>query len=86
MGGGGHEDGHERASKRGKHGVVRVGAGESVEQRHGHGARCEGVRRSKRVAERVAEAEHDTEHAHKRGRHERVTEVVHGSVEPWRDK
>ena len=86
MGGDGHEDGHERRCKRGKHGVVSVGACESAEQRHGHVARCEGVRRSKRAAERAAGAEHDTEHAHKRGRHERVTEIVHESVEPWRDK
>ena len=85
----GHEDAHENGCKRGKHGVVSVGACDNAKQRHEQVTRCDGVRRSKRVAERMAEAEHDVddvEHAHKRGRHESVTKSVHGSVEPWRDK
>ena len=46
-----------------------------------------GVRRSKRVAERMeGGTDHDTEHAHMRKRHESASQNVPDGVLPWRDK
>ena len=66
---------------------------EAVEAEHGtkrqRGIEAElgGVRRSKRVAERMeGGTEQDTEHAHRRKRHESASRSVPDGVTPWRDK
>ena len=70
---------------------------EVVEAEHGakrqRGIEIElgGVRRSKRLAARMdvsveGGTEHDTEHAHKRERHESESRSVPDCVMPWRDK
>ena len=62
-------------------------AEERNKRRGGIEAELGGMLRSKRLAERVGGgAEHDTEHAHKRKRHESVSQSVPDSVLPWRDK
>ena len=58
----------------------------SVWQWHEHVPIVDGLRRSKRVAASMTGAENDTQHAHKRGKHERVIATVYVGVEPWRDK
>ena len=81
--GGGHstERGHD--VKRGKHGIVCTSQHEGGKSPHECVLTCGGVSRSKRLAELM---EGDTEHAHKRKRHEGVSRVVYDTVEPWRDK
>ena len=73
-------------------GVAQAGT-EAVEAEHGtkrqRGIEAElgGVRRSKRVAERMeGGTEQDTEHAHRRKRHESASRSVPDGVTPWRDK
>ena len=58
----------------------------SVWQWHEHVPIVDGLRGSKRVAASMTGAENDTQHAHKRGKHESVIATVHVGVEPWRDK
>ena len=82
----GYDDEREHESKRGKHGTVSTDECESVEQQHEQVQTHDGLRRSKRVAERMTGAEGDSQHAHKRGKHESVIAYVDVSIEPWRDK
>ena len=87
MDGAEHDTECEHEHKRGKHGTASTSMMcESVEHWHGHVPAWDSVRRSKRVAARMMGAEDDTQHAHKRGRHESVIASVHVGVEPWRDK
>ena len=78
-----HGTEHEHDVKRGKCEVAWTTGRGSAELPHGGVLRCDGVRRSKRLAERM---EGDTEHAHKRKKHEGVSRVVCDTVAPWRDK
>ena len=62
-------------------------ATECNKRQRGQVAEVDGIRRSKRLAERAGDGtEYDTEHAHQRKRHEGVSKAVCDTVEPWRDK
>ena len=81
-----HDTEHERERKCGKHGTVSTDTMYgSVWRSHEH-VPMDGLRRSKRVAACMTGAEDDTQHAHKRGKHESVSATVYVGVEPWRDK
>ena len=80
-------DNERKHGKRGKRASVGMDECESVEQQHEHVQTGDGLRRSKRVAGRMMTgAEGDSQHAHKRGKHESVSAFVDVSIVPWRDK
>ena len=81
-----HDTAHE-CERKCKHGTVSTDTKYgSVWQWHEHVPIVDGLRGSKRVAASMTGAENDTQHAHKRGKHERVIATVYVGVEPWRDK
>ena len=76
----------EMAVDSGKRSRARDEAEERDKRQRGVETELGGVRRSKRIAELMGGTEHDTEHAHKRKRHESVSQSVSDGVLPWRDK
>ena len=67
--------------------MAAVEAEHGTKRQRGIEAELGGVRRSKRLAEHIeGGTEHDTEHAHKRKRHESASQSVPDGVLPWRDK
>ena len=77
----------EMAVDSGKRSRGRDEAEERNKRQRGVETELGGVRRSKRIAELMeGGTEHDTEHAHKRKRHESVSLSVSDGVLPWRDK